>query len=273
MSYKPYLQEALFETDRALELIANQEKTIIGRAEKSVSHLQTVIDQLQDFVLSSTFESDVEEIEFFKFDKPLLASKLVYFMKVYRIERRRPIGSQSLQLSHLNSELADLDHIYRNYRTFYDYYRSGATLLDTNYFLRGRQDVHLLIDTEWAYASPRFSTGYDHLVSLMLANEQLIPYLNGAIAELTSKPVHFDAASQHDDTGKNADLRNGFVQTPFRGAEVYVFLKSLIDSQAIINHTYKSFFELTAPGIANMQKKSFIPEIGLNNFHCMISGE
>lgn len=56
----------------------------------------------------------------------------------------------------------------------------------------------------------------------------------------------------------NKELSSLFIHTPFKGVEVYLFLRSLIDSDAITNHTYSSFFEMLAPFIHNKQQKGFV---------------
>jgi len=250
--------EVIFdEVTGELERIGSEETNILKTAERSITAVRAALDRIRESIIEAPFSSEAEEIHFFKVDKPRLASKLVYFMRIYKIETGRPIGSHDLQVRHLNTELSEIDQFFIRYQEFHNYYRSGSTFLDELYFVRGRQDMHFLMDTEWIYADPTFSTGYDLIVARMLANEELVSYLSKAILALEHRPV--EATDETGDTNGKPSQQRGFAQTPYRGAEVYVFLKSLIDSQAVINHTYKSFFELTVPGIANMQQKSFIP--------------
>jgi len=242
----------------ALTRIEAEEQSIQTKAERSIAAVRETLDRIRQTVIQTSFDTEAEEIHFFKFDKPRLASRLAYFTKINKIERGFPVGSQDLQLGYLHNELAEIDQFYTRYPDFHEYYRSGSTARDAEYFVRGRQDVRLLLDTDWIYADPAFSTGYDLLAAKLLANEALLPYLNSAIARVTDQPSEKPGVSQNESDDSPTTGRS-YAQTPLKGVEIYVFLKALIDAQGVVNHTYKSFFELVVPGIANMQQKSFAP--------------
>ena len=58
-----------------------------------VDYLQEILGELKNFIISYPFASTEEEIHFFKELKPLLASKIIYYNTVYKIEVRFPSGS------------------------------------------------------------------------------------------------------------------------------------------------------------------------------------
>ena len=60
-----------------------------------VDYLQEILGELKNFIISYPFASTEEEIHFFKELKPLLASKIIYYNTVYKIEVRFPSGFQS----------------------------------------------------------------------------------------------------------------------------------------------------------------------------------
>ena len=53
-----------------------------------VDYLQEILGELKNFIISYPFASTEEEIHFFKELKPLLASKIIYYNTVYKIEVR-----------------------------------------------------------------------------------------------------------------------------------------------------------------------------------------
>jgi hypothetical protein len=67
---------------------------------------------------------------------------------------------------------------------FYQYYRSGSTHLDRVYFLRGKTDIQLLLDSFYLERDSKFSTCYDFKVTKILANEMLSVYINSKLSEL-----------------------------------------------------------------------------------------
>lgn len=62
-----------------------------------VDYLQEILGELKTFIISYPFASTEEEIHFFKELKPLLASKIIYYNTVYKIEVRFPSGSEEVQ--------------------------------------------------------------------------------------------------------------------------------------------------------------------------------
>ena len=145
------------------------------------------MEQLRIDVAAYEFISQEEEIHFFKEEKPRFYSKLIYFLKVYRIETRRPTGSNETQQKYLQKELRRLTHYFEENLQFYQYYRSGSTYLDEKYFLRGRQDIYLTVDTYHFDADPKFSTSHHFRVAKIHAHELLRIYLIGALEDLERK--------------------------------------------------------------------------------------
>lgn len=62
--------------------------------------------------------------------------------------------------------------------SFFQYYRSGATYMDKFYFLRGNQESIVDIDVCHLDDDSEFSTGYDHLVTRIMAMEMLYAFLS-----------------------------------------------------------------------------------------------
>jgi hypothetical protein len=69
---------------------------------------------------------------------------------------------------------------------FYQYYRSGSTVYDEYYFVRGKADLRLCTDSAPFDKDPNFSTGYDYKVAKIIANEMLRIYLNKRLQKLAN---------------------------------------------------------------------------------------
>lgn len=48
------------------------------------------------FLQSHSFKNEVDEIIFFKYQKPTLLGRLIYFYKILRIESQRPLDTEEL---------------------------------------------------------------------------------------------------------------------------------------------------------------------------------
>lgn len=143
--------------------------------------------KLKTFAIGYDFKDEQEEIYFFKEVKPYLCSYLIYYRKVYNLEMNRPVGSIEVQQDYL---LRELDRIYdfqQKRQDFYRYFRSGATNLDSIYFMRGKIDMELYLETFYYERDPMFSTNCDFKVARVLANDMLQAFIQDELKALNAE--------------------------------------------------------------------------------------
>lgn len=157
---------------------------IIESSLSMVRRLQTILDDLRTKIHSYTFPTKEDEILFFKTQKPEILARLLFFYKIYRIEAQCPNGSNEVIRSYINGELDNLTYFFNRNLDFYQYYRSGSTVYDEYYFVRGKADLRLCTDSAQFDKDPNFSTGYDYKVAKIIANEMLRIYLNKKLIKL-----------------------------------------------------------------------------------------
>lgn len=171
------------EVEKKLRKIEGSDLNILKKSLEASLILGDAFQRMRDFVATYTFKNEAEEIRFFKEIKPRLLYRLLYYRKVYNIEMNRPVGVDS-QRAYLNDELVAINR-YNNKRSdFIHYYRSGLTHLDSLYYLRGRADTALYLESFHYERDPKFSTNADFKVAKLLANEMLSVYLKGELEAL-----------------------------------------------------------------------------------------
>ncbi len=146
--------------------------------------LEQGFTEMKELISTYKFKCETDEILFFKVIKPKLFSKLIYYRKIYNIEMMRPNGQECALKSYFLNELNQLENFYNKNMDFYKYYRSGNTYLDKYFFLRGKQDIQMTMETFYFERDPKFSTICDFKVAKIMANDMLQIYLNEEITEL-----------------------------------------------------------------------------------------
>lgn len=159
----------------------------IQKCEKAIEVILTSIANLKKVVLKSNFKSEQEEIHFFKEIKSQFTSKLIYYNVLYKIEMKRPNGGNRILKKYYNNELLKLKAFFDNELEFYKYYRSGNSYLDYKYFLRGKFDIKLSLDSYYFEADTDFSTSHDFKVAKILANDLLQLYLENQLIMIENK--------------------------------------------------------------------------------------
>lgn len=151
--------------------------------------LGAAFSRMKDFIIGYKFQDDAEEIYFFKHIKPELCSHLIYHRKVYNIEMNRPVGSIEAQQAYLLRELDQIHSFQQKRQDFYRYLRSGATNLDGVYFMRGKTDMELYLESFYYERDPLFSTNCDFKVARIMANEMLQGFLQMELESLENRQL------------------------------------------------------------------------------------
>ncbi|AZI19396.1 RteC domain-containing protein [Empedobacter brevis] len=158
----------------------------VQRIEAVIYHILECLSELKGYVLKRGFKNIEEEICFFKYQKPAIVAKLIYYNAIYKIETKKPYGVKPIR-KYLNKELKKLKRFFDNNIDFYKYYRSNNSFLDESFFVRGKHDIKLWLDTFYFEADHRFSTSHDYKVAKIIANDLIQVYLEDRLNNINVK--------------------------------------------------------------------------------------
>ena len=177
--------------------IVNEASGSLDEALKMISYLQEVLTSLKASVVKEGFESEWEEINFFRNVKPGILGKLIYYNKVYRIECACPLGSGKIYRNYLSNQIKELkqefeEHIFNS--EFYRYYRSGRNDRDQTFFRLGNIDLYDGLNSFVFEIDHHFSTYYDYKVARIIANDLLQNYLHLKIDSIEDSNIKDEEA-------------------------------------------------------------------------------
>ncbi|KJF43598.1 RteC domain-containing protein [Draconibacterium sediminis] len=188
-----YITNLRKQTDELIESIESSNTNVLKKSLEASRVLAESFDKLKQFILSYKFRDEMEEITFFKEIKPKFCYRLIYYRKIYNIEMNRPAGANK-QKEYLSEQLNEINKYNVKRLDFIRYYRSGASHLDSLYFLRGKMDTEQYLETFYFELDPNFSTNCDFKVAKILSNDMLSAYLMHEIELLNTNgltPFHF----------------------------------------------------------------------------------
>jgi len=186
---KLFSEFLMSDLEHQLKTIHSKTEDPVQYAEQAIKTLITILEKLKTAFLNYQFENKTEEIDFFRHSKPQFAAKLIYYNEIYNIETNKPTGSKKVIRKYYNTELVKLKTYFNENREFYRYYRTGNRCLDNKYFIRGKYDVRLTLDSFYFQADNRFSTSHDYKVACILANDWIKIFLEDEIAKLENKAI------------------------------------------------------------------------------------
>lgn len=179
-----FASKLLSEIEEQLNFINLETDDPLRKSELSIMVIQKSLEQLKQFILKYKFKSQREEIAFFKEIKPRFFSKLIYHIKVYNIETHKPNGSDKAKKRYLQNQLYSIEQYFNRNLDFIKYYRTNKNYLDHKYFIRGKYDLSLTLDTFYFETDHKFSTSHDYKVSKIIANELLEIYLKAELENI-----------------------------------------------------------------------------------------
>lgn len=178
------------ETQSKLETAINELEI---ESDCPIQHIEAVIhliveclSEIKEYVLKRGFKSKDEEIHFFKYQKPAIVSKLIYYNTIYKIETKKPYGTKLIK-QYLNGELKKLKRYFDNNLDFYKYYRTNNSSLDERIFLRRKHDVKLCLDTYYFQSDYDFNTSHDYKVARIIANDLIQVYIEDQLYNKVAK--------------------------------------------------------------------------------------
>lgn len=159
----------------------------IKRCESAIDIILKSLQKLKILFEKEKNKSQNQEIDFFKIVKPKFTSKLIYYNAIFKIETKKPHGGERILKKYLNNELDKLKRYFDGNLDFYRYYRTGSSYLDHKYFVRGKFDVKLALDSFYFEADHTFSTSHDFKVAKILAHDLIQVYLEDKLLIMENK--------------------------------------------------------------------------------------
>jgi len=178
------LKKIIENLNNELSVIESDFDDVLLKAEKAIEVTKQHLEKLRLTISTRGFKTKNSEIEFFKNTKPQLFCKLIYYVNLFNIESKRPRGSNKSQVKYFNKYIDKLQIYFNDNLEFYHYYRTGATFLDEQYFIRGKEDIRLHPETFHFFTDSQFSTSHDSTVATILAYDMLIIHLKKEIDKL-----------------------------------------------------------------------------------------
>ena len=224
----------------------------LQRIETIISEVVECLSEVKKQVLKSGFKDLEEEIYFFKYQKPVIVAKLIYYNTIYKIEAKKPFGGKLVMEACFNEKLIILKMFNDDNIEFLKYYWTNSTYLDHKYFVRGQHDIKLSLDTVYFETDHRFSTSHDYKAAKIIANDLIQLYLEDQLSnnnqqKSNSSPLHWTG----NKTALTELIYALYSQGVFGNADIKVIAKTFENTFNIsLGDFYHTFMELKSRKIS-----------------------
>ncbi|HVB04211.1 MAG TPA: RteC domain-containing protein [Chitinophagaceae bacterium] len=239
-----FISSLLIQMEHHLEQTGLAQSDPLDRSRASIKIVRNALDQLKGFTLEQGFPCIQEEIRFFRETKPRFVSQLIYHCRFYQVQYSKPLFRNRLMEEYLMKQMTRIEYFFHKHREFYQYIRDNQNQMDGQYFVRGSEDTFLSLDNYFFNADTRFSTGYDYLVSCIIAYERLGNWLS---AELQELPQHHAPRQQPLGKLKWTGSKAALVELIYSLQSSGVFNQATADIKQIASH-FEFLFQVDLGG-------------------------
>ena len=156
----------------------------LQKANEGIKLCNKTLSMLKEKVEQHDFENVPDEIDFFKNDKTIPMSYLIYFTEVRSCELRMPKAGTSYKIEYLQKELKKVNKFFYKNADFVHYMEQGYSYLDHQFFTRNQRDNFPFTPMTDYYQFPEFSTAQDMLWAKVKAMYRYLHYLREALKNL-----------------------------------------------------------------------------------------
>nr|WP_068891028.1 RteC domain-containing protein [Pedobacter panaciterrae] len=157
---------------KQLESINGSLKDPIKNLTASLLCISSVLNELKRYISVHGFETEQDEIRFFKYVKPRFYCWHIYVIELNNLVAATPIGTEQMLKDYYLDELKVINRCFSLYQFNYQYYLLDETAKDQDFFLR-RNKTAFPLGQELVTQDPDFSTNQDYIFSKFRAYEML----------------------------------------------------------------------------------------------------
>ena len=189
---RKFVQKINKNINQSIQIIEAEENYILHKLKEIILLIQAELCNLKDFIAKYKFKNDNEEIFFFKELKPQIASNLIYYAEVFKIESKKSFCSDESLDEFLIEKIKNINHFFNANIRFYQYYKLKSTFQDDNYFLRNKESLFFNLEGIHLFSDLTFTTSHDYLTAKIIAYNKLKKYLNSELVKQKKLNANFN---------------------------------------------------------------------------------
>ena len=153
-----------------VQTIENSDLTKIRNLKEGMHLSDQAIWSLRTLVREyNGFETQKDEIHFFKNIKPFILGRLQFFGELQKFELKWPKADVKTQKKYIRAALKKIDKYKNDNINFWRYVKNKQSQKGGFYFLRSTRQIGINCDMSQYIVDPKFSTSYDNLMAQFVA--------------------------------------------------------------------------------------------------------
>jgi len=144
---------------------------------QSLGCIQRTLEKLFDYFESHSPATIQSEIHFYKYVKPRFLSWQIYLIQQNYLVVSMPVGTDDMCKNFLLEELSSISRFFQKHAFLYQYYLTGETMRDEEFFLRKNISEFPLGQEFVSGRMRKYSTQMDYMFAQFKAMEMLRDFI------------------------------------------------------------------------------------------------
>lgn len=170
-----------------LEKIKQSSLSILDTSKQIIILSRNTLNNFKKAIIKTDFVSVIKEVEFFKHQKQISLTQLIYYTEIRSFELQFPKSDIHEQEKFLKKKLKKLNRFYLYNIDFNQYVEANLFHFDKQYFTRDHLDSFSITSSKFYFQDPDFSTPRDMLLGKVKAYNLLMDYLKNKLHLITKK--------------------------------------------------------------------------------------
>lgn len=208
MSIINYSKERYGELQRELSMLNLELENPLIQIDSACKLVDDAMSELKNYLIQYKFQSEEEEIEFYKKYMTEFLKDAVFYTEVFNLESIKKVGTQKSMRQYYEQELRSIQNFLDSHQTLYNYLLLENTDKDKTYFLRSSEApvykpslFRHTLDTRFC---PVFTLYFGRIKGVL----EISKHIYGQIRKLNgiNQYGHMAKKPQLNWTGKKVDL-------------------------------------------------------------------
>lgn len=139
MSIINYSKERYGELQRELSMLNLEIENPLIQIDSACKLVDNAMSELKAYLIQYKFQSDEEEIEFYKDYMTNFLKEAVFYTEVFNLESIKKVGTQKSMRQYYEQELRSIQNFLDSHQTLYNYLLLEDSDKDRTYFLRSSE--------------------------------------------------------------------------------------------------------------------------------------
>jgi len=168
--------------------LSKVDKSTLAESNKIIESVKLSVlclEELRLLLKKNDFSSVESEIKFFKYQKPYVYGRAIYFSQLQKFQTDKPKSNIREQRNFIEAAIRKLEIKKFKQREFFRYCRNREKRLDKFYFLRSNEQYEIYLDTARLDGDPQFSTSYCKKAAEIIEYDLLTSFYDLELNNLT----------------------------------------------------------------------------------------